>query len=455
MLKKLFVVLAGLAVVAVFLLSRDWDSPELGQALLGKVSAATGIQMKAEGFRLNLLKGVVLENVEAKSSGEGRELTFNLDRLVFEHRLLPLLSGTVAIDRILLEKPRFDMVQSEAKESSSKKREAPESAPGDAADAAESGEGGGGLALEVKQIQIEDGSLSVKNEKGEEKTHVEGLDLEMRNVGFDPKAASLSGLSAEGTLGIREMVFDTMQLTETEGEFQLADAVFVIPELSFSMPDGRFTASAKLDFHQVPFTYSMNAKGEPLDLNGMVGAKEGFGSGTLHLEVQGAGPETKDLRAEGLLALPEGRFPDAPMFSRIDTALGKKTVVGAPYKVTEVSLRMENDRVILAPFRFESGDARLDLQGTMNLEGSVDFDLSLATPREGLRIEGMGSSALDLLADDQGWVPVPIAITGTLEDPKVRPDVKALASQAGRGAKREVTEKATDALRGLVKRKNE
>src|SRR3990172_6637638 len=89
MLKKLLIVLAVLGVVAVFLLSRDWDSPELGQALLDKVSASTGVQMKAEGFRLNLLKGVVLEKVEAKSSGEGRDLTFNLDRLVFEHRLPP------------------------------------------------------------------------------------------------------------------------------------------------------------------------------------------------------------------------------------------------------------------------------------------------------------------------------------------------------------------------------
>jgi hypothetical protein len=441
-----------LAVVAGFLVSRDWDSPELGQALLDKVSAATGIQMKAEGFRLNLLKGVVLEKVDAKSSGDGRELAFNLDRLVFEHRLLPLLSGTVAIDRILLEKPQIDVVQSKAKGSSGGK--GPESGDAAGSGPGESG-GGGGLALEVKQIQIEDGSLSVKNEKGEEKTRVQGLDLEMRNVGFDPEAASLAGLSAEGTLGIREMVFDTLNLTETQGEFQLADAVFVIPELTFAMPHASFTSGAKLDFQRAPFKYSMNAKGDPLDVNGMVGAKEGFGRATLHLELQGAGPETKDLRAEGLLALQEGRFPDAPMFSRIDAALGKKTVVDSPYKATEVSFRMENDRVILAPFRLESGDARLDLQGTMALAGSIDFDLSLATPREGLRIEGMGSSALDLLADDEGWVPVPIDITGTLEDPKVRPDVKALASQAGRGVKREATEKATDALKGLLKKKNE
>jgi tetratricopeptide (TPR) repeat protein len=247
----------------------------------------------------------------------------------------------------------------------------------------------------------------------------------------------------------------TPRLTEAEGKFQLADAVFTIPELSFRLPNGKFAADAKLDFNPVPFTYTMNAKGEPLDLNGMVGATEGFGPATLELEAKGAGPETKDLKGNGQVRFAEGRFPDAKMFTQIDAALGKKAVVGSPYKATEASFRMENNRVTMAPFRFESGDARLDLQGTMSLQGPVDFDLSLATPRVGLRIVGVGSSALDLLADDQGWVPVPIDITGTLEDPKVRPDVKALASQAGQGAKREATEKATDALRGLLKKKNE
>lgn len=449
MLKKLLIVLAVLGLLLVFLAFRDWDSPELGQAVLDKVSAATGIQMKAEGFSLNLVKGVVLEKVEAKATGEGRDLTFHLDRLVFEHRLLPLLSGTVAVDRILLEKPRFELVQTEAKGASSKKGKAPEASPSEEETPPESA----GLALEVNQIRIEDGSLSVKNPKGEETTTVSGLDLEMRNVGLNPDAASLAALSAEGTLEIREMVFDTLNLTETEGKFQLADAVFTIPELSFRMPNGKFAADARVDFNPLPFTYEMNAKGDPLDLNGMVGATSGFGPATLELKAAGAGPETKDLKGKGQMRLEEGQFPDAKLFAGIDAALGKKVVVGSKYKATPASFRMENDRVTLAPFQFESGDARIDLEGTMSLEGPVDFDVSLATPREGLRIEGAGSDVLDLLADDQGWVPVPIAVTGTLLDPKVRPDVKALASQAGRGAKREVEEKATDALRGLLKKK--
>ncbi|HJS74082.1 MAG TPA: AsmA-like C-terminal region-containing protein, partial [Vicinamibacteria bacterium] len=313
----------------------------------------------------------------------------------------------------------------------------------------------GGLAFDMKRIQIEDGSLSVKNTEGIEKTSVEGLDFEIRDVAFDPAAQSLKSLSGNGTLGIQALKFDTLELTETEGEFQLAGAVFTIPALSFRMPQGKFTADAKLDFNAVPFAYTMNAKGDPLDLNGMVGASEGFGPAALEIQANGAGPETKALKGTGQVRLAEGRFPDAKMFRDVDAALGKKAVVGSKYQATQMSFRMENDRIALAPFRFESGDARLDLRGSMLLTGPIDFDLSLATPREGLHIEGAGAEVLDVMADDQGFVPVPITITGTLEDPRVRPDVKAMASQAGLGVKREVTEKAKDALRGLLKKKKE
>jgi AsmA-like C-terminal region len=453
-LKKLLIVLLVIGLVVVFLVARDWDSPELGQAVLDKVGSATGVELKAEGFRLNLLKGLVLDNVEGKSSGDGRNLSFTLDRLVFEHRVLPLLSGTVAIERILFEKPRFELVQTEAAGSTSEPAASEETEGGETgAGSGSGGSGDGGLALDVKQIRISDGTLSVKNDKGEEKTRVQGLDFEMDNVTFDPSRSSLAGLAAEGMLSIREMTFDTMVLTDTEGTFELKDARFVVPELSFTTPHGNFVADTKLDFNPVPFTYEMTAKGDPLDLNGMVGAEEGFGKATVALEAKGAGPETKDLTASGQIQLAEGEFPAVPMFTRIDDAVGKKLLAGSSYKATKMSFELANDRVELAPFRFDSGDARLDLKGQMNLSGPIDFDLSLATPREGITIEGLAGGMLDLLADKEGWVPIPMSITGTMEEPKVRPDAKALASQAGQGAKREATEKATDAVKGLLNRK--
>jgi len=137
--------------------------------------------------------------------------------------------------------------------------------------------------------------------------------------------------------------------------------------------------------------------------------------------------------------------------------LGKRVVAGAPYEATELSFVLDDNVIRLEPFRLTSELARLDLRGTVSLEGPIALELSVATPREGLQIQGASATVLDVLADDEGWVPVPMTITGTLEEAKVRPNAKALVAQARSGAEREVKERATEAageaLRGLFGRK--
>ena len=463
MLKKILIAVGVLVLVGLFLLTKDWDSPELGQALLDKVGEATGVEMTATGFRFNLFKGIELDNVTASSTSPGRAFDFTLDQLVFEHRIMPLLSGTVAIDRIVLDRPQFELVETPSQaepEAEAESAEAEPSAESTATDG-DSADEEGGLALEVKQILVRNGSIVMRNTDSGSETRVEGLDFTMENLQFDPKVESLAALSAEGELTIANINLDTLALTELESRFQLASAVFDLSELVFTTTHGKFAADANVDFNPVPFTYTMTATGDPLDLNGMVGATEGFGPATVQLEAGGAGADTKDVDANGGLNLAPGTFPETDPFTGIDKALGKQVVAGAPYEATELSFVLDNNIIRLAPFRFTTEFARLELDGTISLAGPVDLGLSVATPREGLQIEGATSTVLDILADDEGWIPVPMTITGTLEQTKVRPDAKALMAQAGAGAKREVKEKATeaagDALRGFLggrKKKN-
>lgn len=444
MFKKILIVVVVLALAVVFLLVRDWDSPELGQKLLDELGAATGVEMTATGFRFNVLNGVELDGVTAKSSSPGRELDFTLEQLVFEHRIGPLLSGTVAIDRIVLDTPQFEMVETPSQATSSPSSgdaESPESEP-----SAETAEGGDGFALEVKQILVQNGTVVMKNTDNGSETRVEGLDFTMENLQFDPTRESLAAISAEGLLEIDSVNLGTVTLSELESQFQLADAVFDLTELVFGTEHGQFAANANVDFNPVPFSYTMTATGDPLDLNGMMGASEGFGPANVQLEANGAGADTKDVDADGGLTIGKGTFPNSSPFTGIDQALGKQVVAGAPYEATDLTFVLDNNIMRFAPFRFTTEFARLELQGTVDLAGPVDMALSVATPREGITVEGASSSVLDVLADDEGWVPIPMSITGTLEDSKVRPDAKELVAQAGRGAKREVKERATEAV---------
>jgi hypothetical protein len=319
-------------------------------------------------------------------------------------------------------------------------------------------EEGPGFALEVRQILIRDGVVVMKTRGEPGETRVEDLDFEMQNLKFDPTAESLAALSADGELSIAQVLLGTSTLSDVRSRFQLASAVFDLLDLSFSTPHGEFAGEMQVDFNLVPFVYTLTAEGNPLDLNSMVGASDGFGPGVVQLEAEGVGADTKDVKARGGMQLAAGEFPNVTMFTGVDQALGKTVLVGAQYEATEASFRLENNVVTLAPFRFTSEIARLDLEGTVNLEGPIDLGFAVATPREGLDIEGVGASVLDVLSDDQGWVPVPMSVTGTLEEPRVRPDSQALIAQAGSGVKREAKEAATEAakegLRGLLGNRN-
>ncbi len=464
MLKKLAVALVVLVAAGGFLLLRDWDSPKLGRAVLAKVGDSTGIHIEAESFKLNVFKGLVLRDVRGTAPGAGGTLTFSLDELVFEHRLMPLFSGTVSIDRVVVDTPQLEFVSAASSTSSPAGAAVPstqsagpkattEQAPA-RADVPTGSDAGAsnGLMLDVRLVRIERGSMIVRQADGPEQLNVDGLTFEMTDLRLDPSRTGIGAVSARGTLSVDTVQADAQTFTDLAGAFELADARFAVPELRLSMASGTVTADTTIDFNPVPLTYALHATSQQ-DLNVLVGTPGGLGPATARFDARGTGPDAAGVSATGTIELAPGQFPASPLFTRVDQALGKPVLSNAPYEATTLSFRLSGNRLTLEPFRLTTPSARLDLSGDVVLDGPLDMSVALATPREGLSVEGTSASVLDVLADNEGWVPVPLAISGTLEDPRVRPDGRALASMASAGAKREATEKATDALKGLIKRK--
>jgi hypothetical protein len=374
-----------------------------------------------------------------------------LDRLVFEHRLAPLLSGTVAIESVVLERPQIELIES-ADTAPGKKETSPTEAP-TPADEGTTTSPEGGLALAINRIVVEDGSMKIQSAAGKT-TRLEGLNLRFEVISYVPHTEPpIHGFAAEGELGIRKINFEETEIRDAEGELSVAEGRFDLKPLRFVMDEGRFTAEMQVDFNSTPFAYSLNAQGDPLDFNAMVGAGEGFGPGRLQLEAEGKGTDSKDVKGSGSVALAEGRFPTIPLFDQIDEKLGKTVMVGAPYKATELRFRLADNVVTVEPFPFETERAKMELEGWVNLGGPLGLDFAMGVVREGILIEGVGESVLDILTDDEGWVMIPISVTGTNSEPKVRPDTGALLAQAGQGATRLATEKATDAIKGFLRKK--
>ena len=98
--------------------------------------------------------------------------------------------------------------------------------------------------------------------------------------------------------------------------------------------------------------------------------------------------------------------------------------MGSRYQATDAAFRIEKNQLILERFRLETPQARLDLEGIVHLDGPLALKLVLRTPRQGLVIKEVPDEVLDALTDDEGWVAIPLRITGTRDEPKVLPDAK-------------------------------
>ena len=439
MAKKLFIVVVAILVVAVAILFFvDFDSPELGNAVLEKANEATGANLSVESFRLNLIRGLELEGVESTSSFPGTVVNVRIDKLVLRHRLLPLLSGRVVVDRVLLRRPEVELVERGAKSKKNsgkrgkpkKKREAESSdASGTAGQppAKEAEKSVGGLALEISEIRIEDGSIRKGPVSSVSPFSVDGLDLALRDLSFNPRALSLlHGISAVGSLGLDRLTVDETEVREVRGELTLDQGLLEGKDFTFVTEQGTFHAQLRVDFNRIPFTYTLSLRGDAIDVNAIARSKEeGFGAGLLELEAEGFGTGSKDIRGKGVLYLDEGKLPSTPVLAALEKLLARGTsLVGSRYQATDAAFRIEKNQLILERFRLETPQARLDLEGIVHLDGPLALKLVLRTPRQGLVIKEVPDEVLDALTHDEGWVAIPLRITGTRDEPKVLPDAK-------------------------------
>jgi hypothetical protein len=440
MAKKLLVFAVAIVVVAVAVVFFvDFESPELGNAVVEKAREATGARFSVKRFRLNLIRGLELEGVEVTSSFPGTLVDTRIDELVLRHRLLPLLSGRVAVDQLLITRPKIVLVERNA---ASKKKMAkgtkakkkleggPSSANGAGGERA-SEERVLGLDLEISEIRIEDGSI---RKDFISSFSVDGLDLTLHDLTFNRRALSLlHAITAVGSLALDGLVLDETEIREVRGELTLDNGLLEGKDFSFITEQGTFHARLKIDFNRIPFGYTLSLRGDPIDVNAIARAREGgFGAGVLELEAEGFGAGSKGIKGTGVLRLDEGRLPSTPVLAGLEELLGRGTaLVGSRYGATDVPFRIEKNQLILERFRLETPQVGLDIEGIVHLDGPLALSLVLRTPREGLVIKEVPGEVLDALTDDEGWVAIPFRITGTRDKPKVLPDAKSLLTGSG------------------------
>jgi hypothetical protein len=165
-----------------------------------------------------------------------------------------------------------------------------------------------------------------------------------------------------------------------------------MPELSLTTDYGDFTSDAQVDFNPAPYTYRFSGHGPSIDINRAVGASSGFGPASIDIDVDGAGADPKAVHASGVANLGVGTFPDASVFQGIDKSSREPDRRGRSDQTTEARFELQNGFVWLAPFRFEADRLLMAVEGTANLDGPRDFDLTVAADREAFRSTAWGQT---------------------------------------------------------------
>jgi hypothetical protein len=453
--KKLLVgggLIAALVVVALaVLLLVDFDSPSLGKAVLEQVSARTGLKIEADGFRLSLLRGLRMEGVRVASVSPSGKLTLQAKGFLAEHRLLPLLRGRVKIDRIVIYEPRIELVTPPKKalrRAALPKpvwKETPPATPAANPEAAASsaGQAASGPALAVDSIRLQNGTLAARTEGAPAPdVEIRGLDVDLRDLALADAPTAIQGLRAGGDLHTGEILLGGVQATEGSGKLRLADGHFILENFGLKLPQGRFLlGQLDADLNRDPFAYRLNLGVDPLDTNAVLAAGPGggFGPGVVRFAATGSGTETLDMDGEGTLALAAGRLPGSPLFTAIETVLGRSDVKGSAYQPVTIPFQVRANRLHLSPFEVRTSLLALGISGWADLAGPVDLRIAVRAPRDAVALARVPPQVLDLV-DDGGWVTVPLRVLGTPQSPRVTADSDALRDMTGRAVRTVVRE---------------
>ncbi|GMR24228.1 MAG: hypothetical protein BMS9Abin37_2746 [Acidobacteriota bacterium] len=359
-LKKGLVALAPLLVLALSVVWLvDFEATELGAAALRQASASTGIQLHASRYRINLVRGLELENVDASARIPGGLYTISMPAMRFDHRVWSLLSGQLEIERVVLTEPRVVVViglepelsatvspsgQSDKSRRPRERSETPQTEPSTSP-----------VELRIREIELSDAAFSFDDELS-----LDGVDLSLQSPTLVRGALTLlHGITATGQLSIQKLSFRTTTVQNITATLALSGGRLELADGAFETDRGSFQANVHLDFNAIPARHRLSLTGR---LKGV--------PGEMSFEGEGFGLDAANLKGDGRWTVPAGRFDAAPLWQILE-------LTGSAYEATE--------------FAFQIAEGRLTLDGLW-IHGSIGLDGTLALVVSGTEVSGTWDS---------------------------------------------------------------
>lgn len=250
-----------------------------------------------------------------------------------------------------------------------------------------------------------------------------------------------SALVARGRLSAEQVRWKPYAASKATAEVRIfSDRVELWP-VGLELYGGMLQISARADRTQTPERFSSNVQVRNLNMGELLAASPATrgklsGTGELNLQLFGSldNDWRKSLSGTGQLAIRDGRLPGINLTGALESAAKLAGVSGeTPFSVIKADLTISQRRITSRQIHLDSPHGTVDLHGSCTLDGALEYDgqavwaPGVAAPGGQGAAQALGAILGGVLGRDVQSVTVPIAIRGTLHDPKFLP---------GRGAPR-------------------
>ncbi len=145
-------------------------------------------------------------------------------------------------------------------------------------------------------------------------------------------------------------------------------------------------------------------------------------------------PDLMTLTGGGLLKMKTAGVSGYPPTNKISDVLGIKELKELQLKDVSLSFEFENGRVFVSPFDMKLAGISTRVSGSNGFDKSIDYiaDMSVPRSRLGQANESVNqllnqANALGVKITLNDVIPVRVSITGTVDDPKIKTDLKQAA----------------------------
>jgi uncharacterized protein involved in outer membrane biogenesis len=372
----IILVLALVAAVGVFLVTRFVERPEFRQKLVDLASKATGTPVQVTDLKVSIFSGIELRGVAIGNPGGFTGDLLTAKAFVLRYRLWPLLRKRVEVATLVLDSPVITLAKNAKGEWNydklgGKAEKAHATGPAEAP-----GASAGGLEISLQKIEMKNAAVVMVKADGKELVRVQGASL--------ASTVSLAGGKMTGTGEARIVLVNagnSLLIRNLATPVALTPAAVQLAPLTGMLAGGAISGDAGLSLAgDAKYTANLHVKdADVVTLLKEAGVSPMFANGKLQMNAALAGTGgLETVVGAGNAEIVSGQLGNIPLLSLVAALLQVSALQNLKFDELKLAYTISNNVVQTPVISLKSPQVQLAGKGTLTLaDNKLDHTFTL------------------------------------------------------------------------------